>query len=84
MGTAKPDKARASLDRRSGQDRRRAYDMDYFLDGGTERRRRVRAERRRKTRDRRRNWIKISRWSSLNVGSAERAASDEPAATDIE
>jgi len=33
-----PTRIRSSFDRRSGVDRRKAYTVGYFLEGGTERR----------------------------------------------
>ena len=78
MEPDKPKKKRAVFDRRSGQDRRKAYNLDYFLDGGLERRTTVGGERRHKRKDRRKLWIKISRWSSLHVeGPAPKAAENE-------
>ncbi len=71
MENNKPKKKRTLFDRRSGQDRRDSYNIDYFLDGGLERRNSLEGERRRKNQDRRREWIKISRWSSLNVEGEE-------------
>ena len=67
METAKSKKKRALFDRRSGQDRRKAYNIDYFLKGGAERRNAASGDRRNQEQDRRREWIKISPWSSLNA-----------------
>ena len=67
MENAKSKTKRAFFDRRSGQDRRKAYNIDYFLEGGLERRSITNGDRRDSSRDRRKDWIKISRWSSLNV-----------------
>jgi hypothetical protein len=53
------------LDRRSGEDRRDVYLVDYFAMGGPERR--THRERRRKT-ERRQGCVRISRWSSVCVG----------------
>jgi len=50
------------LDRRSGDDRREAYDLDYFRDGGTERREK---NERRHPRERRDGCIRVSEWSSV-------------------
>jgi len=50
------------FDRRSGEDRRRAYDLDYFEQGGTERRK---PDERRTKGERRDPCIKISEWSSV-------------------
>ena len=50
------------LDRRSGEDRRQAYDIGYFAEGGIERR----AEKeRRKPKERRKGCVKVSTWSSV-------------------
>jgi hypothetical protein len=50
------------MDRRSGEERRQAYDSDYFETQGLERRknkdRRLRAERRDRC-------VRVSRWSSV-------------------
>jgi hypothetical protein len=49
-------------DRRSGEDRRVAYDLDYFMDGGKERRS---SQERRKGAERRENCQRVSQWSSV-------------------
>ena len=79
MDNEKSKKKRAFFDRRSGQDRRKAYNIDYFLEGGVERRTHAKGERRNHEKDRRKHWIKISRWSSLRVEEPqpEEADSDE-------
>ncbi|MBC2711783.1 MAG: hypothetical protein HGJ94_12590 [Desulfosarcina sp.] len=68
MGNEKPAKDRRTadpyMDRRSGEDRREAYDIDYFTGGGTERRKRVD---RRKREERRKDCTQISKWSSVCV-----------------
>ncbi len=51
------------IDRRSGEDRREAHDLDYSLDGGVERRKG--SERRHRYIERRSDWIKIERWYSV-------------------
>ena len=56
---------RSSIDRRSGDDKRKAYNLDYFFKGGEERRR---MRERRIIGERRRNWVRVSRWSSVYVG----------------
>ena len=48
---------RSVYDRRSGEDRRDAYNLDYFLKGGLERRKM--AERRCRRRDRRKKWVMV-------------------------
>jgi len=50
------------LDRRSGEDRREAYDLDYFLDGGEERRE---GAERRQPDERRDDCLRVSQWSSV-------------------
>ena len=50
------------LDRRSGEDRREAYDLDYFLDGGEERRE---GTERRQFDERREDCFRVSQWSSV-------------------
>ena len=49
-------------DRRSGEDRRIAYDLDYFPDGGLEKRS---GRDRRQMGERRENCIRVSKWSSV-------------------
>jgi hypothetical protein len=50
------------LDRRSGEERREAYDIDYFAEGGAERRY---VSDRRKPKERRKGCVKVSKWSSV-------------------
>jgi hypothetical protein len=50
------------LDRRSGEDRRKVYDLDHFSDGGIERRDQ---KERRDAGERRKDCIKVSNWSSV-------------------
>ena len=50
------------VDRRSGEERRLAYDSDYFQDGGLERR--THSDRRQHD-ERRDSCIRVSRWSSV-------------------
>ena len=50
------------LDRRSGFDRRDTYDLDYFDQGGVERRS---AKERRHQVERRRQCVRVSEWSSV-------------------
>ncbi len=52
------------LDRRSGEDRRQAYDIDYFAEGGIERRK---EKDRRLPIERRKGCVQVSRWSSVCV-----------------
>jgi len=80
MENDKSKKKRAFFDRRSGQDRRKTYNMDYFLEGGVERRNSCAGERRAEDKDRRKNWIKISPWSSLHheVKKPKETKTEEP------
>ena len=59
------DERRSYLDRRSGEDRRKTYNLDYFTDGGRERRKR--AERRMRS-ERRSDWKMVNKWYSVFVG----------------
>jgi len=54
------------LDRRSGEDRRKTYSLDYFVNGGKERRQ---AEERRHKGERRNEWSRIDKWYSVFTGS---------------
>ena len=56
------EKVRLPFDRRSGEDRRKAYKLRYFLEGGIERRS---GKERRSGNERRREWVKVSKWSSV-------------------
>jgi hypothetical protein len=57
-----PEEIRFPFDRRSGEDRRKAYRVGYFLEGGIERRS---GNERRHSHERRKAWIRISEWSSM-------------------
>jgi hypothetical protein len=50
------------LDRRSGEDRRKVYDADYWDSGGIEKRK---LKDRRQQKERRGSCIKVSDWSSV-------------------
>ena len=52
---------RSGVDRRTGMDRRKEYNLEYLLEGGIERRRW--RERRSKI-ERRAGWVRISEWVS--------------------
>jgi hypothetical protein len=69
MTEKKPQKEKRKkdpyLDRRTVEDRREAYDIDYFADAGTERRN---GKDRRKPQERRKGCVKVSKWSSVCVG----------------
>lgn len=56
---------RSTVDRRSGIDRREAYSLDYFIEGGIERRRQLE---RRKQGERRDDWVRVSKWCSVYLG----------------
>ena len=66
MSQSKPLKDRRIedpfLDRRCGDDRREAYELGYFAQGGIERRKGM--ERRQKD-ERRNQYVRISQWSSV-------------------
>jgi hypothetical protein len=51
------------LDRRSGDDRRKVYDLDFFEQGGIERRSMIEI---RNKGDRRIQWVNVSEWSSVS------------------
>lgn len=56
---------RSSIDRRECEDMRESHNLDYFEEGGLERR--VHLERR-KLDERRSDWIRVSKWRSVCVG----------------
>lgn len=53
--------ARASIERRSGMDRRKLFSLSHFFYRGQERRT---VEERRSQSERRSEWVRISKWSS--------------------
>ena len=53
---------RSRIDRRSEEDERKSYSLDYFTNGGQERRRQVE---RRKLGERRGDWIRVGKWYSI-------------------
>jgi hypothetical protein len=55
---------RFSIDRRFGENRRRLYYLDYFLNGGVERRS---WEERRGQAERRVEWMRVSKWASISL-----------------
>ena len=63
------DERRSRLDRRSGEDRRKAYNLDHFLSGGKERRK---SKERRMRGERRSDWKQIGKWYSVFVGDKKR------------
>ena len=56
---------RSPIDRRESDDVREAFDLDYFTEGGTERRDFVE---RRSLAERRSDWVRVSTWSSVYIG----------------
>ena len=50
------------IDRRSGEDRRKVYDVAYWESGGKEKRS---AKKRRQQKERRSSWVNVSEWSSV-------------------
>ncbi len=84
MENDKSKNKRAFFDRRSGQDRRNSYNLDYFVDGGIERRHSFGIERRDENKDRRKEWIKISSWSSLHLEEKKPKKTHNEEPSDIE
>ena len=62
---AKTSVNRSLVDRRSGEDKRKLYSLDYFTDGGQERRR---GRERRQTGERRNAWARVYKWCSVFLG----------------
>ena len=60
-----PEIHRASSERRSGQDRRRIFSLHRFFYKGPERRNTLYD--RRSQEERRDGWVRISKWSSVNL-----------------
>jgi hypothetical protein len=56
---------RALIDRRSGEDKRKLYSLDYFSDGGEERRK---GRERRQCGERRSTWARVYKWCSVFLG----------------
>ena len=56
------DRRSALIDRRLWADRRKVYSLDYFRDGGVERRKR--GDRRTRL-ERRSRWLRVSQWCSV-------------------
>jgi hypothetical protein len=65
---------RSPIDRRSGTDRRKAYQLGYFSKGGIERRSGI--ERRRRP-ERRRGWPRASEWPDAGAEAEETGKEDE-------
>jgi hypothetical protein len=63
-----PSKApmrRSLVDRRCGEDKRNRYSLDYFSDGGGERRK---GKERRQSEERRSGWARVYKWCSVFLG----------------
>ena len=56
---------RALVDRRTGEDMRKRYSLDYFTDGGEERRK---GRERRQSGERRSAWARVYKWCSVFLG----------------
>jgi hypothetical protein len=56
------------IDRRSGVDRRKAHKLEYFLQGGAERRS---FRERRLSEERRSGWVRVGDWCSVRLESLE-------------
>ena len=56
---------RSPIDRREIDDMRESYSLDYFIDGGVERRKYAE---RRKSAERRTDWVRVTKWCSVFVG----------------
>ena len=55
---------RSQIDRRSGDDERKLYSLDYFTNGGMERRDQIE---RRKLAERRGEWVRVRKWYSVRL-----------------
>jgi len=62
---AKASAKRSLVDRRSGEDKRKRYSLDYFTDGGEERRK---GKERRQSEERRSGWARVYKWCSVFLG----------------
>ena len=62
---AKTAVRRSPFDRRSGEDKRLRYNLDYFTNGGKERRK---GKERRQSGERRRGWARVYKWCSVFLG----------------
>jgi hypothetical protein len=56
---------RSLVDRRSGEDSRKFYSLDYFIEGGQERRK---GKERRQSGERRNGWVRVYKWCSVFLG----------------
>jgi len=62
------EKRRSGIDRRAEKDRRRVYDLDYFFNGGVERRDWIE---RRSQAERRVGWMRLNNWASCPMRDLE-------------
>ena len=62
---SKHPQRRALVDRRCGEDKRKRYSLDYFTDGGDERRK---GRERRQSGERRSAWAQVYKWCSVFLG----------------
>jgi len=62
---SKPKVKRSVIDRRSGEDVRKRYNLDYFIEGGEERRK---GKERRQSEERRKGWVRVYNWCSVYLG----------------
>jgi hypothetical protein len=58
------------IDRRSGDDRRKEHNLNYFIRGGVERRK---YKERRSHVERRKTWLRVDEWVSVFVGQTVRS-----------
>ena len=71
------EKKSLGLDRRSLEDRRKAYNLNYFLKGGKEKRHWK--EQRKQLIELRKGWVRVTDWTSAMVGSSfESERSNKP------
>ncbi len=73
---------RSGFDRRLEEERRDVYDLNYFEEGGDERRRR---RERRHSGEKRNGWQRVSQWSSVPVGDSKKdlRLADEQSSNDL-
>ena len=73
-GQAEATPKRSFMDRRSGEDQRARYDLNYFDDNGVERRK---GRERRGIVEQRKYWKRASEWSSVFVGKGAAKSKEE-------
>jgi hypothetical protein len=64
------NKRKSVVDRRSGVDRRQVHLLEYFIQGGVERRS---GKDRRKRLERRADWVRVDDWYSICLGAVTKA-----------